>query len=200
MYLFKEFKIEVAKEEHLIYASQISAMIEQAAVDKMVGLALRSAEYIAEKMKEQKAVIALCGEKLAGFCYIELWGGKSFIANSGLIVAKKYRKTGLAKEIKSYVFKYSRKNFPKAKIFGLTTNPAVMNINTSLGYKPVVYSDLTDDDKFWEGCSSCVNFDILQRTGRLRCLCTAMLFDPLEFNIEDENKLSRQACLAHQEL
>ena len=198
MYLFKDFKIEVAGEEHLEYASQISVLIEKAAIDKMAGLALRSAEYIAEKIREQKAVIALKGESFAGFCYIELWGGKSFIANSGLIVEEEFRNSGLAGEIKNFVFNYSREYFPNAKIFGLTTNPAVMSINTKLGYKPVVYAQLTNDDKFWEGCSSCINFDILQRTGRLRCLCTAMLFDPFDFNIEDEQALNTQAVIAHQ--
>jgi hypothetical protein len=53
-----------------------------------------------------------------------------------------------------------------------------MRINSGLGYKPVTYSELTDDEAFWKGCQSCVNFEILQSKSRTNCLCTAMLYDP----------------------
>ena len=53
-----------------------------------------------------------------------------------------------------------------------------MKINTELGYVPVTFSDLTDDDAFWKGCEGCVNFDVLKRTNRRYCICTAMLYDP----------------------
>jgi len=72
----------------------------------------------------------------------------------------------------------SRSKFPNAKIFGLTTGLAVMKINHELGYRPVTFSELTDDEDFWKGCQSCVNYDILQRTGKSKCLCTGMLYDP----------------------
>ena len=65
-----------------------------------------------------------------------------------------------------------------AKLFGLTTSTAVMKINTLLGYKKVQFSELTSDNDFWKGCSSCVNYDILTSTDRKHCLCTGMLFDP----------------------
>src|SRR5690625_3493851 len=55
-----------------------------------------------------------------------------------------------------------------------------MRINSDLGYRPVTYSELTGDDKFWEGCKSCVNYPILMSKGRKNCLCTAMLYDPLK--------------------
>jgi hypothetical protein len=55
-----------------------------------------------------------------------------------------------------------------------------MRINSGLGYKPVTFSELTDDDQFWKGCESCPYYDILVRTKRSHCLCTAMIMDPQE--------------------
>ena len=75
--------------------------------------------------------------------------------------------------------------FPAAKIFSLTTGEAVMKMNNELGYRPVVFKSLTDDEAFWKGCESCVNFDILQRNGRHMCLRTGMLYDPAEHPDED---------------
>ena len=89
-----------------------------------------------------------------------------------------YRKLGLAKEIKQIVFQHSRTKFPNAKIFSITTGLAVMKLNTDLGYKPVTFSELTDDQSFWKGCQTCKNYDVLTRTAQKMCLCTGMLFDP----------------------
>ncbi|KAF5308679.1 hypothetical protein FQR65_LT18014 [Abscondita terminalis] len=87
-------------------------------------------------MQEGKAVIAFSDDGLwAGFCYIETWTGE-FVANSGLIVNPRYRKFGLARDIKHAIFSLSRKKYPEAKIFGLTTGLAVMKINSELGYWP----------------------------------------------------------------
>lgn len=113
----------------------------------------------------------------AGFCYIETWGGKKYVANSGLVVHPEYRHSGLAREIKRRAFELSRTRYPEAKLFGITTSHAVMKINTDLGYIPVPFSELTDDDEFWNGCRSCPNHDILERTQRRMCLCTGMLYD-----------------------
>jgi len=136
-------------------------------------------KYIDTKNERRKSNhLLLAGEEFAGFCYIETWGNKKFVANSGLIVVDKFRGHGLAKRIKRKAFELSRQRYPNAKIFGLTTGLAVMKINSELGYKPVTFSELTDDDAFWKGCQSCVNYDILQRTNRKHCLCTGMLFDP----------------------
>ena len=168
----------VADEKYLNYVDTILDTIAEAAKIRGTGIARRSPEYIAQKMKEGKAIIALNGDEFAGFCYIETWGNKQFVANSGLIVVEKYRGDGLAKRIKKKAFNLSRKMFPDAKIFGLTTGLAVMKINSGLGYKPVTFSELTDDDEFWKGCESCVNYDILLRTNRTHCLCTGMLYDP----------------------
>lgn len=70
--------------------------------------------------------------------------------------------------------------FPQAKIFSLTTGAAVMKMNFELGYRPVTFDELTTDEAFWRGCESCVNYDILQRNGGHKCLCTGLLFDPAE--------------------
>ncbi len=145
------------------------------------GIAKRSPEYIQTKMDEGKAVIALTDDGTwVGFCYIEAWEHGKYVANSGLIVSPTFRKSGVAREIKRKVFELSRKKYPDAKIFGLTTGLAVMKINSDLGYEPVTYSELTTDEEFWKGCRSCVNYDILMSKERKNCLCTAMLFDPVE--------------------
>lgn len=167
-----------AGEEHLKYVDEINDTIQRASEERGTGIARRSYEYIASKMMEGKAIIALDGEKFAGFCYIESWGHNRFVANSGLIVVKEYRSGGLAKRIKRKAFELSRQKFPDAKLFGLTTGLPVMKINSELGYKPVTFSELTDDQEFWKGCQSCVNYDILMRTNRTKCLCTAMIYDP----------------------
>lgn len=170
--------VQIADEKFLEYVDTILKTIEDAAKIRGTGIARRSPEYIAEKMREGKAIIALSEKEFAGFCYIESWGNKQFVANSGLIVVEKFRGGGLAKRIKRKAFELSRKLYPEAKIFGLTTGLAVMKINSELGYKPVTFSELTDDESFWKGCQSCVNYDILQRTNRKHCLCTGMLYDP----------------------
>jgi len=163
--------------------------MEASARARGTGIAKRSPEYIAQKMEEGKAVIALDADGTwAGFCYIETWEGE-YVANSGLIVAPAYRKSGIAKSIKECIFRLSRKKYPEAKIFGLTTGLAVMKINSDLGYEPVTYSELTQDEKFWAGCRSCVNFDILTSKERKNCLCTAMLYDPKDHYEPEETKV-----------
>ncbi|MCT4588522.1 MAG: GNAT family N-acetyltransferase [Carboxylicivirga sp.] len=172
------FNIFVAKQEHLNYVDVVLNTIAKAAKVRGTGIAKRSPEYLQKKVEEGKAILALQGDEFAGFCYIETWGHDKFVANSGLIVVDDYRGCGLAKDIKRKAFELSRERFPQAKIFGLTTGLAVMKINSELGYRPVTFSELTDDEQFWKGCQSCVNYDILVRTERKHCLCTGMLFDP----------------------
>jgi len=163
------------------YATIITAEMESSAKARGTGIAKRSPEYITQKIMEEKAVIAVTTDGAwVGFCYIEAWGHDSFVANSGLIVAPEYRKSGIAKAIKQKIFQLSRQKYPHAKIFGLTTGLAVMKINSDLGYEPVTYSELTDDDQFWAGCKSCVNYDILMSKDRKNCMCTAMLYDPAD--------------------
>lgn len=176
-----QYVIQTAKYEHLSMAEEICQHMEESAKARGTGIAKRSPEYIKKKMVDGKAVIATDRQgNFTGFCYIETWGHGKFVANSGLIVHPGHRKSGLAKEIKKEIFKLTRKNYPDSKIFGITTSLAVMKINSALGYEPVPFSELTDDDAFWQGCSSCVNFDVLTRTNRKMCLCTGMLYDPEE--------------------
>ena len=172
----------VADASHEKYVDEILETISAAAKVRGTGIAKRTHEYVAQKMREGKAVIALAGEEkeFAGFCYIESWGNKQYVANSGLIVVDKFRRRGLAKRIKKTAFELSRKMWPDAKLFGLTSGGAVMRINTELGYVPVPFAELTDDEAFWKGCQGCINHDILERTGRRYCICTAMLYDPAE--------------------
>lgn len=181
------FKVLVAYGHHIGYAHTICEEMAASAKARGTGIAKRSTEYVEQKMLEGKAVIALTTEgEWAGFCYIESWSHGEYVANSGLIVSPKFRKSGLAKQIKQHIFELSRKLYPDAKIFGLTTGLAVMKINSDLGYEPVTYSELTQDDAFWAGCKSCVNFDILMSKDRKNCLCTAMLYDPKDHYTPEE--------------
>lgn len=176
----KDIQVMVADESHVKYVDTILQTIADAAKVRGTGIAKRSPEYVATKMREAKAVIALEGERFAGFSYIETWGNKHYVTTSGLIVHPNYRGLGLAKRIKNLTFTLARVRWPHAKIFSLTSGSAVMTMNTQLGYHPVTFNDLTDDEAFWRGCQGCINHDVLERTGRKFCICTAMLFDPDE--------------------
>ncbi len=171
--------------------------MEASAKARGTGIAKRSPDYVVLKMQEGKAVIAVTDQgEWVGFCYIEAWGHEKFVANSGLIVNPAFRGHGVAKAIKERIFRLSRERYPDAKIFGLTTGLAVMKINSDLGYEPVTYSELTDDNEFWKGCQSCVNFDILTAKGRTNCLCTAMLYDPAEKAKEELKDTGAAASMA----
>lgn len=195
------FKVLVADGHHTGYASAICEEMAASAKARGTGIAKRTPEYIAQKMLEGKAVIAFSEEgEWAGFCYIESWSGE-YVANSGLIVSPNFRKSGLAKAIKQKIFELSRKLYPEAKIFGLTTGLAVMKINSDLGYEPVTYSELTQDEAFWSGCKSCVNYDILMSKERKNCLCTAMLYDPKDhYEPEETAREFNNKVKAHERL
>jgi hypothetical protein len=185
----QEIIIRVANGGDVHYAETITTQMEESAKARGTGIAKRSPQYIAEKMNEGKAVIAHLNDGTwIGFCYIETWSHGAFVANSGLIVVPEYRKSGVAKNIKKKIFELSRQLFPEAKIFGLTTGLAVMKINSDLGYEPVTYSELTQDEEFWAGCKSCVNYDILMSKQRKNCMCTAMLYDPADHYEPEETK------------
>ncbi|MGI5848163.1 MAG: GNAT family N-acetyltransferase [Candidatus Cryptobacteroides sp.] len=175
-----DFVVEVASEEHLKYVDEILATIEEAANIRGTGIAKRKPEYLALKIREAKAVIALKGDRFAGFSYIETWEDKHYVTTSGLIVHPDFRGLGLAKRIKDMTFSLARTRWPHAKIFSLTSGAAVMAMNTQLGYKPVTFEELTEDEAFWKGCDGCINVDVLRRTDRKYCICTGMLFDPTE--------------------
>lgn len=179
-------RVMVADASHEKYVDTILQTITESAKKRGSGIASRTHEYLAQKMRERKAIIALTeDDKFAGFCYIESWENKQYVANSGLIVVPEYRGHHLATRIKKVAFTLSRLRWPHAKLFGLTSQIAVMRINTALGYVPVTFAQLTQDDAYWAGCGTpeeprCINCDVLARTDRKYCVCTAMLYDPAD--------------------
>ncbi len=181
-------QIVIANRSHICFAQIICDTIANAAKDRGTGIAKRNPAYIITKIAQGNAVIAIDGQIFAGFCYIESWSHGKFVANSGLIVHPNYRGIGLAKKIKQKIFKHSRAKFPKAKIFSITTGLAVMKLNTDLGYTPVTFSELTTDQSFWDGCQTCINYDVLQRTQQKMCLCTGMLYEPTHKKKEKSHK------------
>lgn len=171
--------VRVAHSGDIHYSTTITDEMASSAKARGTGIAKRTPEYVAKKIEEGKSVIAHTADGTwVGFCYIEAWQHGQFVANSGLIVAPDFRKSGIAKKIKQTIFQLSREKYPNAKLFGLTTGLAVMKINSELGYEPVTYSELTDDEEFWAGCKSCVNYEILMSKDRKNCMCTAMLYEP----------------------
>ena len=185
----QEIIVRVAIPEDKKFSTIITDEMASSAAARGTGIATRSPEYIEKKIDEGKAVVAITKSgEWVGFCYIETWSHGEYVANSGLIVSPGYRKSGVAKRIKHRIFNLSRKLYPEAKIFGLTTGLAVMKINSELGYEPVTYSELTQDEQFWAGCKSCVNYDILMSKQRKNCMCTAMLYDPKDHYEPEETK------------
>lgn len=77
-----------ADESHHRYAQEICDTIQDAAQKRGTGIARRTPEYICTRMTNGNAVIALEGDRFAGFCYIERWGDKDFVAHS--IAEKSY--------------------------------------------------------------------------------------------------------------
>lgn len=182
-----EFIIRKANVDDFSYADEIVKEMEESAKIRGTGIAKRSPRYIKEKMEKGDAVIAISENGIwAGFCYIETWSDGAYASNSGLIVSPTFRNIGLASRIKEAVFDVTREKYPNAKLFGITTGLAVMKINSRLGYYPVPFSELTQDDQFWDSCQSCVNYPILQSKNRKNCLCTGMLFIPPK---KDKEKL-----------
>ncbi len=171
-------EVRFAVDSDAQYAELICRLIYESALQRGTGIAKRSPEYISDKITSGKAAVAICGERLVGFSYVETWGHGDYVATSGLIVDPEFRHLGLAARIKAKTFELSRKKYPRAKIFSITTSLPVMKLNSNLGYVPVTFSELTDDETFWKGCEGCKNYDILQRNGRRMCLCTGMLYDP----------------------
>lgn len=182
----EDIDVMVADESHEIYVQKILDTIRESAKVRGTGIAERTPEYILSKIREGKAIIALDGNKFAGFTYIESWGFRTYVATSGLIVHPDYREIGLARRIKNASFKLARMRWPKAKLFSLTSGDAIMKMNTQLGYYPVSFSQLTDDDAFWEGCKGCINYPILREKNRKFCICTAMLYDPTKHKKDND--------------
>ena len=188
-----EFIIEPASSSHFSYAEEICSHYVESAKQRGTGIAKRTPEYVTEKMREGKAIIALHRDgRFGGFSYIETWSHGQYVANSGLIVNPEFRNKGLGAAVKGAIFELSKVKYPEAKIFGITTSMAVLKMNSDLGYKPVTFSELSQDDQFWKGCNSCPNVDILTRNNRKMCLCTGMLYDPAQ-NGEKKFDIRQQA-------
>ncbi|WP_410501096.1 GNAT family N-acetyltransferase [Flavobacterium pectinovorum] len=174
-----DFTIEVANANHIFWVKEICDVTLTSAIARGTGISGRSAESLELKMKNGEAIIAFASDGTwAGFSFISSWENGKYVSNSGLIVAPQFRHTGLAKRIKRKIFELSRVKYPEASIFSLTTGLAVMKMNHELGFEPVTYSELTNDEVFWESCKSCINCPILKSKERKNCLCTAMLYNP----------------------
>ncbi|CAM3750349.1 GNAT family N-acetyltransferase [Flavobacterium chungbukense] len=175
----EDFYIEITNSSHISWIREIAEVTHSSALARGTGISGRSAEILEKKMQCGEAVIAFALDgRWAGFAFISSWNNDLFVSNSGLIVAPEFRHTGLAKRIKRKIFDLSRQKYPEASIFSLTTGLAVMKMNHELGFEPVTYSELPNDDAFWEGCKTCINCPILVSKERKNCLCTAMLFNP----------------------
>ncbi|MFD2582317.1 N-acetyltransferase [Pedobacter vanadiisoli] len=171
--------VRVATNADAKYADEIVAETQSSALLRGSGIAKRTPASVVEKMNAGKAVIAVTGAgEWVGFSYFESWQNNTFISNSGLIVAPKFRNAGVAKSIKNRIFSLSRRLYPEAKIFSITSGAAIMKMNSQLGFEPVTFAQITQDTAFWEGCKSCVNYAILESKNKSNCLCTAMLFSP----------------------
>lgn len=177
----QEFIVRVAEPRDTAFAPEICEEIFISSQERRTGIARRTPEYISGKILAGKAVVACTTDgEFVGFSYIESWGGKSFVANSGLIVAHRFRGMGIAKRIKEQTFILSRRLFPDATIFSITTGAAVMKMNYEFGFRPVPFSELTDDPEFWKGCEGCRHFDILKSHDYKMCICTGLKYDPKE--------------------
>ena len=156
-----KIQVVVAGPEHEVYVDTILQTIADAAKVRGTGIAKRTHEYLATKMKEAKAVIALSGDRFAGFSYIETWGNKQYVTTSGLIVHPDFRGLGVAKKIKDMTFSLARTRWPHAKIFSLTSGAAVMKMNKEVGYQRVTFGDVTGDEAVWCGGEGCVEVDVV---------------------------------------
>ena len=190
--------IKLAEQEDHVHAKTISSLYEDSSKERGTGIALRTPDYIIEKIKQRKAVIAFVQNELAGFCYIETFSNGTYVSNSGLIVTAKFRGLGIGKQIKAKIFELARDTYPNAKVFGITTSSVVMKINSDLGYQPVSFQQLTNDEEFWKGCNSCPNYDILIRNEKHLCLCTGMLApsknESMKYDLSDmvKNEFSKK--------
>ena len=182
------FEIRAATEADTHLAEEISDLYKLSAKERGMGIALRQPDYLRKKMMQNNAIVALHEGELAGFCYVETFSSEEYVSNSGLIVKTTFRGKGLAKKIKKKAVALARNNYPTAKLFGITTSDIVMKINSDLGYIPVAFKQLTQDKEFWNGCSSCNNYEILQKNERKMCLCTAMLAPSKEEKKEKKRK------------
>ena len=192
MTTLKDFIITIPTKEQISFSKKIASLLKEAATEKSRGLNIMKSDYIAEKISSGNSIIATKDGKLAGFCYLRRRNKEGYVSIAGIVIMPEFRKSGLSALIIAKAFELARTKYPKAKIFSLTTSPTFMRIKSELGYKPITYSKLSTSDEFWNACSNCRNFSILKKNNYARCLCSAMLFNPFSFNIEDEYELNDQ--------
>ena len=121
--------IRVATAADKVYSKTITDEMEASAAARGTGIAKRTPEYVEQKIDEGKAVLAITDQnEWVGFCYIETWSNGEYVANSGLIVAPAFRKSGVAKAIKKRIFDLSREKYPESKLFGLTTGLQLLKL------------------------------------------------------------------------
>lgn len=171
-----EITIRVGGPADVDRAAEIALLIEEAASQPGAAVARRSEECIRGKLIDGKAVLAVREDEVIGFAYLELWEEGRYLSHSALVVDPQYRGYGVGTALKKELFQLSRTQFPSAIPFGLTTNGAVMKMNSTLGYHAVPFSDITEDSEFWRGCEGCQYVSILKSQKRKNCLCTAMVY------------------------
>jgi hypothetical protein len=143
------------------YVYQILDAMEESAKERGTGIAKRPVQYLCRKIYEGKAVIAVTKDlEWAGFSYLESWSNDDFVSNSGLIVHPKFRGNRIASGIKKMIFDLSKKLYPKANIFSITTGAAVLKLNFELGFQPVAFSEIATGNAFWDQCKSCANYSM----------------------------------------
>jgi len=176
-------QVFLANKSHLKYVQIICDTISKSAKEKEVNIAIRTPVFIANKIKEGNAVVALDKGDFMGFCYLDLWQNNTYVVHSGLIVAPNHRNLGVAKQLKIKLFQHSKEKYPNAKVFGITTSSSIVKINRKLGYQLVSYCELTTDKGFWDGCKTCDNYNTLISNDYKKCYCTGMLYCAKSNNI-----------------
>jgi argininosuccinate synthase len=183
----------IANSHDIHYAQTICNKIEESTKIRKTGIAKRNVESIKNNIINGNAIIAFSNNKLAGFSYIDTFQKEQFVSNSGMIVLPEFRNIGIAKLIKSEIFKLSINKFPYSKIFSITTSIKILKINICLGFKPVYFQYITLSEIFWNCCKSCANYDILIKNKITMCLCTGLLYN----TIKTSNTLSKKILLAY---
>lgn len=164
-----------ASDAHL--AAAASELIRGAARDN--DIALRSVEWLRQKIEHERAVVALRAGELVGFGYWSEWEDGRFLSHSGLVVRADLRGQGLGRELKAILVAESRRAFPHATLMSLTTSPQVKALNQSFGFRVVPLERLTKDEAFWKGCQTCRNYAQVRERGE-RCCCEGMILEPGE--------------------
>jgi ribosomal protein S18 acetylase RimI-like enzyme len=169
--------IVFATVEHLHHLPQVRALMLQAARSG-AAISVRPIEMLATKVRAGEAVIALTesGEPV-GFVFLSAWEDGRFVSHSGMVVAPGCRGNRVARKLKEKVFELSRRKYPQARIFSLTTSEAVLALNRALGFRVVRYEEVTRSGDFWAGCETCPFHAILLRNRRRSCRCTASVCD-----------------------